>query len=205
MKGSTVGWILNPGDVPELIRDQLFAEEHHRVGKRQKPVYPPAGSMCPPININLGPTQLSQSPKTAYGRAETNISGQTDLEIAGPIEEIVEEYTNWHLEKLHNPNIGAEFLVKEGVNIGAAYRFVSDTTKWLKQRKRKRGVNNDDVEKITYPSSPLAIVRDFKTKADNPATVLYAKRLVAIYEKTSLAQDTTKHYCGLLCKPEMKI
>jgi hypothetical protein len=130
--------------------------------------------MCPPININLSPTQLPQSPKTAYGCAEINISGQTDLEIPGLIEETVEEYTNWHLEKvstenfkenirrardivlencldlgqLHNPNIGAEFLVKEGVKIGVAYRFVSDTTKWLKQRKRKKGVNNDDVESI---------------------------------------------------------
>ncbi|EAU30115.1 predicted protein [Aspergillus terreus NIH2624] len=132
------------GDVPDSIRDQLFAEEHHR---------------------------SPQLPKTAYGRAETNISGPTDLEIPGPIEETVEEYTNWHLEQvntenfkenirrardivlencldlgqLHDRNIGAEFLVKEDVKIGVAYRFVSDTSKWLKQRKRKMAVNNNAV------------------------------------------------------------
>lgn len=91
-----VSWKLT-ANIPDSILDQLFAEEHHRVGKRQKPVDPPAGLMCPPININLGPAQSPQLPKTAYGRAETNISGPTDLEIPGPIEETVEGHTNWHL------------------------------------------------------------------------------------------------------------
>lgn len=85
----------------------------------------------------------------------------------------MEEYTHWHLEQvntenfkesirrardivlencldlgqLHNPKIGADFLVKKGVKIGVAFRFVSDTNKWLNQRKRKRAMD-DDVESI---------------------------------------------------------
>jgi hypothetical protein len=80
----------------------------------------------------------------------------------------VEEYTDWHLAKvntenfkknimrardvmlencldlaqLHNPRFGPEFLEKEGVKIGVA-RFVNDTQKWLKQRKRKRPTVED--------------------------------------------------------------
>jgi hypothetical protein len=81
----------------------------------------------------------------------------------------VEEYTDWHLAKvstenfkdnirrardvmlencldlaqLHNPRFGPEFLEKEGVKIGVTDRFVKDTKKWLKQRKRKRPTEED--------------------------------------------------------------
>ena len=52
------------------------------------------------------------------------------------------------LSQLRNPKIGAEFFVKEGVKIGAAYKFVSDTSKWLEQRKRKRPTEDNDAESI---------------------------------------------------------
>ena len=158
-------------DVPDTIRDQLYAEEQQRIDKRQKPANAPTGSMYPPININninVAPTQSTQPPNNAH---EMITSGQADLDIAGPIEEVVEEYTNWHLEKVNTENfkanirkardivlencldlgqlrdttVGAEFFVKEGVKIGVAYRFVSDTGKWLEQRKRKRVTEDDDL------------------------------------------------------------
>jgi len=94
---------------------------------------------------------------------------QADSDIPWPIEVVMEEYTNWHLAKvstnnfkdniqkardivldncldlgqLHNPRIGPDFFVKEGVKIGVAYRFVGDTKKWLKQCKRKRYTEDD--------------------------------------------------------------
>ncbi|OJJ65598.1 hypothetical protein ASPBRDRAFT_531819 [Aspergillus brasiliensis CBS 101740] len=157
-------------DVPDTIRDQLYAEEQHRIDKRQKPSGPTIGSMYPPININVAPTHSFQSQDTVHDRTETTASGQADIDIPGPIEEAVEEYTNWHLAKvstenfkeniwrardivldncldlgqLHNAKIGAEFFVKEGVKIGVAYRFVSDTGKWLSQRKAKAVKEDDD-------------------------------------------------------------
>lgn len=51
-------------DVPDAIRDQLYAEERQRIEKRQKaPNPPPSGSMLPSININVGPTQPCQVSK----------------------------------------------------------------------------------------------------------------------------------------------
>jgi len=48
------------------------------------------------------------------------------------------------LGQLPNPEIGPDFFVKEVVKIGVAYKFVSDTKKWLKQCKRRRPA--DEVE-----------------------------------------------------------
>lgn len=128
--------------------------------------------MLPSININVGPTQPCLVSNSSYDRAGamTPIS-PVDLDTFGQIEVAVEEYTNWHLAKvstenfkenirrardvvlencldlaqLHNPKVGPEFLVQEGVKIGVAYRFVNDTKKWLKQRKRKRPTGDYEV------------------------------------------------------------
>lgn len=81
-------------DVPDTIRDQLFAEERQRMDKRQKSPNPPTGSMYPPININVAPTQSPQPSNNTHDRTETTAFGQADLDIPGPIEEAVEEYTN---------------------------------------------------------------------------------------------------------------
>lgn len=159
-------------DVPDTIRDQLYAEERQRMEKRQKVPDLSTRSSYPPININVAPTQSSQPGINSKDHTKTAPLVQPDLDIPGPIEVAVEEYTNWHLEnvstdnfkenirkardivldncldlgQLHNPKIGPEFFVKEGVKIGVAHRFVNDTNKWLKQCKRKRVAEDDEYE-----------------------------------------------------------
>jgi hypothetical protein len=132
------GTLETHNDVPDMIRDQLYAEERQRIEKRQKaPNPPPSGAMLPSININVGPTQPCQVTKSSYDQAyiTTSIS-PIDLDTVGPIEVAVEEYTDWHLAKvstenfkenirrardvmlencldlaqLHNPRFGPEFL-----------------------------------------------------------------------------------------------
>jgi hypothetical protein len=47
-------------DVPESLREQLYAEENQRHEKRKKiPDNATIGSMCPPININVLPARSS--------------------------------------------------------------------------------------------------------------------------------------------------
>jgi hypothetical protein len=51
------------------------------------------------------------------------------------------------LAQLHNPRFGPEFVEKEGVKTGVADSFVNDTQKWLKQRKRKRPTEKEEIMK----------------------------------------------------------
>lgn len=89
------GTLETHGDVPNTIRDQLYAEERQQIEKRQKvPNPPPTGSMLPPININVGPTQSSQPSDDLRGRTEIASFDQAYSDIPGPIEVAVEQYTN---------------------------------------------------------------------------------------------------------------
>lgn len=116
--------------------------------------------MLPPININVLPTQSSQPLiSSSWGSGATSISSQSDyVNIAGPLEAAVEEYANWHLSRVNSnsykENIkkardialdncfdlwqiqgeNPDFFVKQGVKIGVARRFVSDTRLWLEER-----------------------------------------------------------------------
>ncbi|KAJ5039138.1 hypothetical protein NUH16_008919 [Penicillium rubens] len=48
-------------DVPDSVREQLYAEENQRLDKKKKPAENATmGSMCPPININVLPAGTSQ-------------------------------------------------------------------------------------------------------------------------------------------------
>lgn len=73
-------------DVPDTIRDQLYAEERQQIEKRQKvPNPPPTGLMLPPINMNVGPTQSSRPLDSSHDHTEI-ASDQADLDIPVPIE-----------------------------------------------------------------------------------------------------------------------
>ncbi|KAA8641539.1 uncharacterized protein ATNIH1004_011675 [Aspergillus tanneri] len=93
-------------DIPDTVRDQLYAEERQRTEKRQKGPDPStSGSIYPPININFGPTQSSHPPITSHSCTETTPTVQVDsMDIPGPTEVAVEEYTNWHLSQVSTEN-----------------------------------------------------------------------------------------------------
>ena len=54
-----------------------------------------------------------------------------------------------HLWLVPNSKIGPEFLVKQGMNIGIAYRFINDSKEWFKLGMRKRSTEGDYDEAIS--------------------------------------------------------
>ncbi|KAK2797048.1 hypothetical protein FQN50_009342 [Emmonsiellopsis sp. PD_5] len=103
--------------------------------------------------------------------ATTLRTGQAgSINIPGPLEVAVEDYTIWHLSRVSTGNfkdnirkahdialencldlkqiLGDEdpnFFLKHGVKIGAARRFVSNIPLWIEYHKRKRTTEDEDI------------------------------------------------------------
>jgi hypothetical protein len=152
-------------DVPDSVREQLYAEENQRVDKNKKAADNSAiGSMCPPININnflpAGTSQQSTPPLSANEATPAKSSCPEPIMIYGPLDVAVEEYAEWQLSRASNEmfrdNINKardvtlencldlmqvhgdqdpDFFVKHGVKVGAARRFAHDIGLWVKRRK----------------------------------------------------------------------
>jgi len=151
-------------DVPDSVREQLYAEENQRVDKNKKAANNSAiGSMCPPININnflpAGTSQQSTPPLSANEATPAKFSCPEPIMIHGPLDVAVEEYAEWQLSRASNEmfrdNINKardvtlencldlmqvhedqdpDFFVKHGVKV-AARRFVHDIGLWVKRSK----------------------------------------------------------------------
>ncbi|KAE8159231.1 hypothetical protein BDV40DRAFT_273702 [Aspergillus tamarii] len=67
------GVIETHDDVPDTIREQLYAEEQQRLERRQKAPGHPATASTAPININILPAQPSQ-PVTVTSSANADIA-----------------------------------------------------------------------------------------------------------------------------------
>jgi hypothetical protein len=122
----------------------------------------------PQININVLPAQSSQpSISSSWGTEANPSTVQSELvDIPGLLDQAVEEYTDWHLSRVSaevfKANIkkardisldncldlkqirgeNPDFFVKQGVKIGAARRFVSDVSLWLKHREQNKEGGN---------------------------------------------------------------
>lgn len=151
-------------DVPESVREQLYAEENQRLEKRKKGSDSSTiGAICPPININnflpAGTSQTSMyTPCTNKAMPSQPTWGEPVM-IHGLLDVAVEEYTEWQQSRVNNEtfrdNINKardvtlencldlmqvhedqdpEFFVKRGVKLGAARRFVCDIGHWVKRR-----------------------------------------------------------------------
>jgi hypothetical protein len=153
------GIIETHDDVPESVREQLYAEEQQRLEKRPKAPEHPAGTF--PISINVLPTQQSQPlPMSPPSGKECGPLKASVLEIPGSPEVAVEEYTAWQLSRVstdafkenirkardvilencldlkqiyhdQDPN----FFVQVEVKVGVARRFVSEIDEWVKDYK----------------------------------------------------------------------
>ncbi|BAE62811.1 unnamed protein product [Aspergillus oryzae RIB40] len=147
-------------DIPDDVREQLYAEEALRLEKQKNPKHSASGSICPPININVLPAQSSQSLTDRSVTAEQSSSSPNcidSVDIPGFLDDAVEEYANWHLSRvgreIYRDHIkkardvalengldlqqvskeDPDFFVKQGVIIGVARRFVSDIRDWANQ------------------------------------------------------------------------
>lgn len=150
-------------DIPESLREQLYAEENQRLERQKKSSNNPAsGLTCPPIHLHVLPAQSSQV-SVPTGSELTNPASQQNasLDIPGLLDKAVEEYAIWHqlrvgsesfkeniqkardvalencldLKQIHQDQ-DPGFFVKHGVKAGAARRFVSDISDWVKQHMR---------------------------------------------------------------------
>lgn len=154
------GVIETHDDIPDSLREQLYAEENQRLERRKKSLdNPPSGSACPPIHLHVLPAQPSQGPiATSTGSDCANPAPrQTDpIDIPGHLDTAVEEYAIWHqsrvsseafrenirkacdvalencldLKQIHEDQ-DPDFFVKHGVKPGAARRFVTDISQWV--------------------------------------------------------------------------
>lgn len=106
------GIIETHNDIPNDVRDQLYAEEHHWLSRQNKAFSSmPNGSMLPQINIHVLPSQSSQYLVSTSWKTEaiTNTTQDDLSHIAGSVV-IVEEYTNWHLSRVSTDSYKENFI-----------------------------------------------------------------------------------------------
>lgn len=146
-------------DVPDDVRQELYAVEQQRFEHQQKSRHTSASGM-PPIQItNVLPGQDSTISRTLpNGTAEPEFRQQR-LKIVGQRDVVVQEYTEWQqsqvlsddlktqfsnagdavlkhgwdLEQLHRRK-NTKFLVDGGILEGIAERFVEDIGEWVQSR-----------------------------------------------------------------------
>lgn len=98
-------------DVPDEIREQLYAEKQQWLERQRKnPNHPAAQSVCPPININFLPTPSPQAPQLSMMsspagsppllpyQAPTLVDGIMIPDL--PLDKAVVEYTDWQLSQV---------------------------------------------------------------------------------------------------------
>ncbi|TVY71304.1 hypothetical protein LSUE1_G004473 [Lachnellula suecica] len=154
-------------NVPEDIREQLYAEEQQWLERRQKTSSTSAGNF-PPINItNVLPPQAYQPPfatsptRTPPLNILSTSSPVNRLDIPGPRDVAVRDYSHWHQSKVNDEILKVEFqkacdvtladgldleqvhddqdpdfFIDKGVKRGIARRFVNDIEPWVKRYKR---------------------------------------------------------------------
>jgi hypothetical protein len=151
-------------DVPEDIREQLYAEERQRREQQSATASVPTTSL-PPITItNVMPSQPHESPAARVADGVTTTAKQhsksLDLDIPGPRDAAVIAYSEWQQSNVEDEALKDEFrkacaatledgldleqvyedqdpsfFVQSGVKRGIARRFVSDIDGWAKRYK----------------------------------------------------------------------
>jgi len=153
----------NHDDVPDDVRQELYAVEQQRFEHQQKTRNVSASSL-PPIQItNVLPGQCSTAGETLSSDVSARqiaMASSERLKIVGQRDVVVQEYTNWQrsqvlssdlktqfskagnavlkhgwdLEQLYRRK-NTKFLVDEGVLEGIAERFVEDICEWAQSRR----------------------------------------------------------------------
>ncbi|KAJ5111804.1 hypothetical protein NUU61_001434 [Penicillium alfredii] len=148
-------------DIPDSLREQLYAEDNQRLEKRKKTTDSSAvASMCPPININVLPAGTSEQlmPTPANDATSAKSGCAESIMVHGLLDVAVEKYTEWQQSRVSNETFRDNltkardvtlencldlmqiyedqdpgFFVKHGVKVGAARRFVRDIGLWVKR------------------------------------------------------------------------
>jgi hypothetical protein len=148
-------------DVPEEVRQQLYAEEQKAIEKRQKPPSASAANF-PPINItNVMPAAPYQTPPLEGVRADTpvpdlaSISAPTcRLDLPGPRDEAVEDYCAWQQSKVKKPALKVEYqkacdvIIEDGMDLELIHQ--DPNPDFLIKKGIKRGIAQRVVGDIDY-------------------------------------------------------
>lgn len=150
------GTLFTENDIPDWFHEQLQAEEKVLKPKSKSKSLSVHEGTCPLINIVL-PTQTT-TPIAAPSTSSPNASSHKRLDIPGPRDLAVKEYSEWHASKVHDDNLKKDyekacqvalengldlqqifsrpdpsFFIEREVKIGTAHRFVDDITEWVQE------------------------------------------------------------------------
>ncbi|KAJ5240563.1 uncharacterized protein N7469_002154 [Penicillium citrinum] len=151
-------------DVPEIVREELYMEEQQRLEKTSRKGGHMIGSGIPypPININVHPSQSATAgldiPAIQTDTARMILSS---LDIPGPRDEAVKEYSEWQVTNVTDDTLKAAFrqvcdlmlengldleqvyqdqdpgfFIGKGIKMGIARRFVQDIQRWVESVKK---------------------------------------------------------------------
>lgn len=147
-------------DIPDSLREQLYAEDNERITKQKGRPHTRSGSMCPPINITVQPNQPSLLGVTGANDSASiplRPPAPDSIEIPGLHDVAVEEYSTWQQSRVSREILKADirkardlalangldlqqvhgdqdpdFFIKHGISVGVARRFVSEIIQWVK-------------------------------------------------------------------------
>lgn len=99
------GVLQTHADVPDSVREQLYAEENQRLDKKKKAAENSTmGSMCPPINITILPAGSSQQSvhPPANDAMPTGPGCTESIMVDGLLDVAVDGYTKWQQSRVSN-------------------------------------------------------------------------------------------------------
>ena len=153
------GQLQNHDDVPEDIRQQLYAEEQHQLERHRKSSKTTVQGI-PPITItNVLPTSHHPAPN------HLTAPPMMRPEVPGMLDTAVELYSEWQQSRVGDKAQKADIrrvcevalrngldlqqifedkdpdlFIKEGVSIGVARRFVRDIEYWVQQQNESEAI-----------------------------------------------------------------
>lgn len=98
-------------DVPETVREELYMEEHKMLEKKNRKGGHTIenGLPYPPINIKVLPPQSATGLDISAAQAAADPKSLSPLEILGPRDEAVKEYSEWQVSNVTDATLKAAF------------------------------------------------------------------------------------------------
>ena len=151
-------------DVPDSVREELYMEEQQKVEKKNRKGghIVENGAPYPPININVLPSQSSATGlDISAAQPAADVKDLSLLDIPGPRDEAVKEYSEWQMSNVTDDTLKAafqqvcnvmlendldleqvykdqdpEFFIDKGIKMGIARRFVEEIRRWVESVKK---------------------------------------------------------------------
>ncbi|CAN9251087.1 unnamed protein product [Alternaria alternata] len=156
------GQLRSHDDVPEDIRQQLYAEEQQQLERHQRTRHSALAGHAPIHITNVLPEPSHPT------SGSTEVQAKPRLDVPGFLDAAVEEYSDWQqsrvrredqkvdirnmcdmalehgldLQQLHDDQ-DPDFFISRGIKIGVARRFIRDIEYWVQQQVAATGQISD--------------------------------------------------------------